>query len=83
MPRNLDHRVEVVVPVDDARLQQEIERTFGSLLADNATAWELRPDGSWTRLRPKKGERARPTQTLLMRALRARERRRGISRRSP
>jgi polyphosphate kinase len=76
MPRNLDNRVEVVVPVEDARAQQEIARVFDTLLADNAEAWELDGDGRWRRARPSKGERSRPTQTVLMRNALARARRR-------
>jgi polyphosphate kinase len=76
MPRNLDNRVEVVVPIEDARAQQEISRVFDELLADNAEAWDLDGDGRWRRARPGKGERSRPTQTVLMRNALARARRR-------
>jgi polyphosphate kinase len=76
MPRNLDNRVEVVVPIEDARAQQEISRVFDVLLADNAEAWDLDGDGRWRRARPGKGERSRPTQTVLMRNALARARRR-------
>jgi len=81
MPRNLDHRLEVVVPVEDARAQQRLATVFDALLADNAQAWELGADGAWTRLRPKKGERPRPAQAALVRSTRARFRRRAPSRR--
>jgi polyphosphate kinase len=67
MPRNLDHRIEIVTPVENPRAQAELNTIFDQLLADNATAWELRPDGSWERVRPHKGERRTPTQTALMR----------------
>ena len=80
MPRNLDNRVEVVVPVEDARAQQEIVRVFDVLLEDNAEAWDLDGDGRWTRARPRKGARSKPTQTVLMRNALARARRRLASR---
>jgi polyphosphate kinase len=76
MPRNLDHRLEVVVPVEDARAQQRLSGVFDALLADNTQAWELGSDGTWTRLRPKKDERPKPAQATLMRNTRARFRRR-------
>ena len=57
MPRNLDHRIEVVVPVEDARVQAELGTMLDTLLADNVQAWVLGPDGTWERLRPGKGER--------------------------
>ena len=40
MPRNLDHRIELVAPVEDSRARHEL-RAFDLLLADNASAWEL------------------------------------------
>ena len=43
MPRNLDHRIEVVVPVEDTHVRNEIEAIFKALLADNSQAWELEP----------------------------------------
>jgi len=76
MPRNLDHRIEVVVPVDDARVQAELDTIFKALLADNTNAWELRADGAWERVRPKKSERKRPAQGIFMRR---RERARRLS----
>jgi polyphosphate kinase len=79
MPRNLDHRIEVVAPVEDSRAQQDLLRGFDVLLADNASAWELSPDGRWMKLRPRKGERSRPTQGVFMRSARARARRRAAS----
>ena len=42
MPRNLDDRLEIVVPVQDARARQRISAVFDALLADNAQAWHLR-----------------------------------------
>jgi polyphosphate kinase len=79
MPRNLDHRLEVVVPVDDGRAQQRLAAVFEALLADNAQAWELGADGEWTRLRPKKGERPKPAQATIQRSTRSRFRRRAAS----
>jgi len=72
MPRNLDHRIELVAPVQDGRAQQEIMRAFDVWLADNATAWELSSEGRWMKLRPKKGDRGKPSQGVFMRSARAR-----------
>ncbi len=76
MPRNLDHRIELVAPVEDARAQSDIVRAFDVWLADNATAWELSPDGHWMKLRPRKGDRGRAAQLVFIRSARARARRR-------
>jgi polyphosphate kinase len=73
MPRNLDFRIEAVVPVEDARAQQEMKRALDTMISSNVHAWALKPDGDWQRIRAKKGERARASQTLLMRSVRARQ----------
>ena len=75
MTRNLDHRIELVAPVEDQKAQHELIRAFDVLLADNASAWELSSEGRWLKLRPKKGERANRSQQVFMRSARARARR--------
>jgi polyphosphate kinase len=50
MARNLDHRIEVLVPVEHARIRQEVNAIFDSALADDTNAWLLRPDGEWKRV---------------------------------
>jgi polyphosphate kinase len=72
MPRNLDHRVEILMPVDSVAIQSEIAATLDTLLADTASSWELRADGVWQRVRPKKEERPRSAQATLMRRARRR-----------
>ena len=67
MPRNLDHRIEVVVPVEAAHVRAEIESIFKALLADNSQAWELHADGMWERVMPEKSERRRSAQAVFMR----------------
>jgi polyphosphate kinase len=72
MPRNLDHRVEVVVPIEDIGAQNELAATIDSLLADTASSWELDDAGVWHRIRPKKEDRPRSAQAVLMRRARRR-----------
>jgi len=72
MPRNLDHRVEVVTPVEDPGIQSEIAATFDTLLADTAASWELQPDGTYERVHAKKDERERSAQATMMRRARRR-----------
>jgi polyphosphate kinase len=72
MPRNLDHRVEVVTPVEDLALQAELLATFEALWRDTATSFELDPKGKWHRVQPKKDERLRSGQQILMRRARRR-----------
>ena len=47
MPRNLDRRVEAVVPVTDSKLRLRLQQILDVSLADDVLAWELGPDGSW------------------------------------
>jgi polyphosphate kinase len=72
MPRNLDHRVEVVAPIEDVGAQNEMASTFDALLADTAASWELDHKGVWHRIRPKKDDRPRSAQAVLMRRARRR-----------
>ena len=59
MPRNLDNRLELVVPIENERLRSRLSSVFDALLSDNANAWELDADGAWRRTRRGKGERAK------------------------
>jgi polyphosphate kinase len=76
MTRNLDRRVEVLVPVEGARQRQELVTILDSAFADNVSSWELAADGSWERRRPAKGERPHDHQLNLERRARLRWRRR-------
>jgi polyphosphate kinase len=50
MPRNLDGRVEALVPVTDIRLKERLEEIIQVELADDMLAWKGEPDGSWTKV---------------------------------
>jgi polyphosphate kinase len=50
MERNLDRRIEVLVPVLDPELQARLEETIELNLADDTNTWELGPDGDWARV---------------------------------
>jgi polyphosphate kinase len=66
MARNLDGRVEAIVPVEEPRIQEELDAILDLELGDNVKAWEMRPDGSYVQRRPGKGEEPRSSQDLLM-----------------
>ena len=80
MTRNLDHRIEVVVPVEQPRLRQELVAIFDSSFADTASSWELPPTATWTRRKRGKDERAHSHQLNLQRRARVRTRRAGGAR---
>jgi polyphosphate kinase len=66
MPRNLDHRVELAVPIESPELRTELMDTLERAFADNQSSWELHADGTWRRRAPGPGERARNMQIELM-----------------
>ncbi len=49
MPRNLDRRVEAVVPITTPALQDRIDDVLDVLFTDDRLAWEQRDD-TWTKL---------------------------------
>ncbi len=55
MQRNLDRRVEAVVPVTDPKLCGRLAEIFEIALADDVLAWELGPDGMWQRVATERG----------------------------
>jgi polyphosphate kinase len=47
MTRNLESRVEVVAPVDDDRLRQELRLIIDVQLSSKKHVWEMQPDGTY------------------------------------
>ena len=51
MSRNLDRRVEIMFPVEDARLKKEVKHILDVQLADNVKAQLMQPDGSYRKIK--------------------------------
>jgi polyphosphate kinase len=49
MDRNLDRRVEAVVPVEDGEARARLAEFIEVLLADDRRSWQLSGDGQWRR----------------------------------
>jgi polyphosphate kinase len=49
MPRNLDRRIELLVPVDDKDCRRKLSETLNIYFQDNTNAWQMQSDGTYQR----------------------------------
>ncbi len=73
--RNLDDRVEVMLPVPDRRIQKRLRKTLRFALGDNRRAWDLLPTGEYQLARPGPDEPLIDYHDRLMRTVRKQRRR--------
>ncbi len=66
MPRNLDRRVEAIVPLEDLGVIKDLQEILGVMLADNRQAWDLQPDGQYIQREPTEDTQEQNAQKLLM-----------------
>jgi polyphosphate kinase len=72
MPRNLDHRVELAVPIESEEVRRELLDTLDRCFADNSSSWELDAEGRWHRRAAGPGDAPRDVQLELAELYQAR-----------
>ncbi len=56
MPRNLERRVEILFPVENEELKEELKQILQIQLDDNVKASVLQPDGDYLKVRRRSGQ---------------------------
>ena len=77
MTRNLEKRVELMIPIEEKSVKRRLIRILETYFKDNQNAYRILPDGSSEMIHPKKGEKPFRSQeyfyTQAKRAAKARE----------
>ena len=66
MRRNLDRRMETMMPVSDPQLKKELEQSLNVYENDNCSAWDMQANGEYVLRCPRKGEERRCAQDVFM-----------------
>lgn len=67
MPRNLDRRIELLVPVEDPAAKKKLIQTLRAYFRDNTNTWMMKKSGKYQRVEPK-GDAIRVQKLLYERA---------------
>ncbi len=70
--RNLDERVEALVPINLHALKKRITVILKKALKDNRLAWDMHPDGTYTQRRPAEGQKEYNFHDMMMKDARKR-----------
>lgn len=71
MTRNLDKRVELMIPIEDKKSRKELLQILEAAFKDNCNAFEIQPDGSSERVQRPKGKKRFRLQAYLQEQARA------------
>lgn len=66
MKRNLQSRVEVVAPVEDPKLQQELRLILDAQLSSRKSVWEMQADGSYLERQGVEGKESKSSQEIFI-----------------
>ena len=70
--RNLNDRVELITPIEEPTLQQQLIKILEDAMNDNRLVWDLHSDGRYVLRQPAKGESERDFHKTLMKQARKR-----------
>ncbi|NNF05600.1 MAG: polyphosphate kinase 1 [Candidatus Eisenbacteria bacterium] len=75
MQRNLEHRVEAMIPVEDKKSREHIREIFDAQIQDQRGAWEMFPSGRYEQRQPDsdEGQQGSQAEQVLMAEGRYRE----------
>jgi polyphosphate kinase len=66
MTRNLEHRVETVVPIEAPELRKQLRQILDLQMNDHSNAWDMQSDGSYVQRKPGRRRDKRGSQELLI-----------------
>jgi len=66
MKRNLEARVEILCPVEPSELTRELRLIFDTYAADQRSAWEMQPDGTYVQRMPEGSESGEGSHQMLI-----------------
>jgi polyphosphate kinase len=66
MKRNLEGRVEVLAPVEDPELRQDLRLLLDAQLSDRRSGWDMQSDGTYVQRQPLDGTDKRGCQEVLI-----------------
>ena len=66
MKRNLESRVEQMVPIESPALRKELRFMLDAQLGDQRSAWEMQPDGAYRQRQPSSESKNQGSQQLLI-----------------
>jgi len=66
MPRNLDRRIEAVVPLDTPHHRRAVRDLLELMLQDNCQAWDMQADGTYRRRHPPRPDAVLATHRMLL-----------------
>jgi polyphosphate kinase len=71
MKRNLEERVEVITPIEPEDLRKKLREILDIQLADQRSAWDMQPDGTYIQRKPSgRSEQAGSQEILIQKAAR-------------